>query len=89
MGMGKDGPKNLNDPPQAKWDPLFRMTRIHGLLKVAGNSEKVIESKLSEIQGVLGHSIVIKDIPEQPPPTGKVSRVDGHTRPSKNHGHEQ
>ena len=91
MGMAIDGPKNLNDPPQSKWDDLFKVATIHGLLKVAGNSAAIIESKLNDIKSVLGHSTVIKDIAGLSPPTRVNSRLDGQVRPRKDgkNGHEQ
>ncbi|KAK4696204.1 hypothetical protein P7C71_g1673, partial [Lecanoromycetidae sp. Uapishka_2] len=90
MGMGIDGPKNLNDPPQSTWDPLFKSSPIHGLLKVAGSSPEMVESKLNEIKSVLGHPTIIKDIAGQSPPNVVNSRVDGRVRPWKLrlNGHE-
>ena len=91
MGMGVDGPKNLNDPPHSDWDPLFTVAPIHGLLKVAGNSLEIVESKLNDIKSVLGHPTIIKDIAGQSPPTSVNSRIDGHVRPREDHmnGREQ
>ncbi|KAI9656915.1 MAG: hypothetical protein M1831_004463 [Alyxoria varia] len=81
VGMATDGPKNLNDPHHSTWDPLFNKAPIHGLLKVAGHSSDIVESKLSDIKSVLGHPIIIKDIAGQSPPTSVDSRLDGQVRP--------
>ena len=89
LGMAVDGPRNLNDPPPSKWDPLFNKVPIHGLLKVAGSCPEEVESKLNAIKSVLGHPTVIKDIAGQSPPTTVNSRLDGQVRPLKKRGFEQ
>ena len=90
-GMAFDGPRNLNDPPHSKWDPLFTKSPIHGLLKVAGNSPVMVETKLKEIKSILGYPNNIKDIAGHSPPTIENSRLDGQVRPLDQHlnGHEQ
>jgi hypothetical protein len=80
-GMATDGPKNLNDPLPASWDPLFNTGLIHGILKVAGSSPEMVNSKLDRIKGILGHPIIIADIAAQSPSTSANSRVDGQVRP--------
>ena len=89
MGMKEDGPENLNDPPVDNWDPLFKKTTIHGLLKVAGSSPKLINDELDHIKRILGHPYVIKDIDGNSLPTTTNSQLEGNTRPGKEHGHEQ
>lgn len=89
MGMKEDGPENLNDPPVDDWDPLFRSTTIHGLIKVAGSDTKIVEDELARIKSILGHPYVIKDIDGTSSPTTAKSKVEGNTRPGKQHGHEQ
>ena len=90
-GKPKDGPNELNDLPVAEWDPLFNTDPIHGLLKVAGNSQEIVNSKLGEIKSILGHPSNIADIAGQSLPTSTNSRVDGHVRPKEQRlsGHEQ
>ena len=90
-GMAVDGPKNLNDPPLAKWDPLFNTDPVHGILKVAGNSPEIVNSKLDDIKSILGHPTIIADIAAQSPPTTTNSRLDGQVRPRDQDlkGHEQ
>ena len=89
MGMREDGPNNLNDPPLEKWDPLFNSAPIHGLLKIAGSNEKIINDELEHIKRILGHPRVIRDIDGNSAPTAIKSKVEGSTRPGKLHGHEQ
>lgn len=90
-GMATDGPKNLNDPPPGKWDPLFNTDPIHGILKVAGSSPEIVNSKLDDIKSILGHPTVIADIAAQSLPTSMNSRLDGQVRPKDQglKGHEQ
>ena len=90
-GKPKDGPNELNDPPVAEWDPLFNTDPIHGLLKVAGNSQEIVDSRLGEIKSILGHPSIIADIAGQSLPTSTNSRLDGHVRPKEQrlNGHEQ
>lgn len=89
VGMTEDGPNNLNDPPVDEWDSLFRTTTIHGLLKVAGSSLQIVDDELSHIKRILGYPYFIKDIEGNSPPTNTKSKLEGHTRPGKDHGHEQ
>lgn len=90
-GMATDGPKNLNDPAPASWDPLFNTTPIHGILKVAGSSPEIVNSKLDGIKSILGYPTIIADIAAQSLPTSANSRVDGQVRPKDQglNGHEQ
>ena len=60
--MGNDGSEYLNDPEQSKWDSLFNVVPIHGLLKMAGSSSEEVESKLNDIKTILGYPTVIKEI---------------------------
>ena len=89
--MATDGPKSLNDPPPSKWDPLFNTVPIHGLLKVAGSSQEVINSKLQDLKSILGHGSVIADIAARSLPSSMDSRLDGQVRPREQglKGHEQ
>ncbi|KAL6717683.1 hypothetical protein ACLMJK_005598 [Lecanora helva] len=88
-GMREDGPNNLNDPPVDDWDPLFRTTTIHGLLKIAGSYQELVDKELEQIKSVLGHSQgVIKDIDGNSAPTTLNSRLDGKTRDKAQHGRE-
>ena len=89
MGMKEDGPENLNDPPLNEWDPLFNKTTIHGLLKVAGSNPILINDELDHVKRILGYPYVIKDIDGNSPPTITNSKLEGNTRPGKEHGHEQ
>ena len=89
MGMGTDGPNNLNDPDVNDWDPLFKANTIHGLLKVAGSDSKIINDKLERLKQILGHPRVITDIEGNSPPSLTKSKLEGNTRPGKQHGHEQ
>ena len=89
MGMGDDGPDNLNDPPVDSWDPLFNTTTIHGLLKVAGSDSTIINDKLEHLKRALGHPQVITDIEGNSPPTLTKSKLEGNTRPGEQRGHEQ
>ena len=89
MGMSNDGPTNLNDPEVEQWDPLFRANPIHGLLKVAGSDSKIINDKLEHLKRILGHPQVITDIEGTSPPSLTKSKLEGNTRPGKQHGHEQ
>ncbi|KAL9614441.1 MAG: hypothetical protein Q9167_001044 [Letrouitia subvulpina] len=88
MGMREDGPNNLNDPPVDDWDPLFRKTTIHGLLKVAGSSPEIVNNELDHVKRILGYPYIIKDIDGNSPPTKTNSKLEGNTRPGKEHGHE-
>lgn len=88
-GMAKDQ-ENLNDPASTSWDDLFKTpSLIHGILKVAGNSPEMVDTKLNAIKTILGSTIV--DIPATSAPTTVKSRVDGQVRPKeqKLNGHEQ
>ena len=89
MGMVEDGLNNLNDPPRENWDPLFKTTTIHGLLKVAGSSDTAINDELDHIKRILGYPYVIKDIDGNSAPTTIKSKVQGNTRPGDQHGREQ
>ena len=86
-GMREDGPNNLNDPPLEKWDLLFNNTTIHGRLKIAGSSSKIVIDELEQIKSILGNAI--KDIDGTSAPTTEKSKVEGNTRPGNLHGHEQ
>ena len=72
---------NLNDPLPGSWDPPFGGNLIHGILKVAGTSPEIINSKLNEIKSSLGHPTLIVDIAAQSLPTSANSRVDSQVRP--------
>jgi hypothetical protein len=94
-GMAK-GRKKLADIEDSKWDPLFRpgkTTPIHGMLKVAGSDEKMVDKKLEAILNHLHHGEVIVDIKDgvsEPVSTSTKnfkSRIDGSTRPKN--GREQ
>jgi hypothetical protein len=90
-GMAKAS-KDLADPPKEQWDPLFNSTTpIHGVLKVAGGSPEMVDSKLNDIKSILGHPTLIVDIAGRSLPTTANSRVDGHVRPKDQglNGHEQ
>ena len=89
MGMGDDGPENLNDPPVDSWDPLFNTTTIHGLLKVAGSDSTIINDNLENLKSILGHPQVITDIEGNSPPSLTNSKLEGSTRRAEHHGHEQ
>ncbi|ERF74220.1 hypothetical protein EPUS_03410 [Endocarpon pusillum Z07020] len=80
-GMARDGPENLNDPAPTSWDPLFNASPIHGILKVAGHCQEIVNSKLDEIKKILGYPNIIADIAAQSLPTSANSRVDGQVRP--------
>lgn len=88
-GMAKD--QNLNDPNSDEWDDLFKTPAlIHGLLKVAGSSSDMVETKLNTIKTILAGTVA--DIPAKSPPTTVNSRIDGQVRPKepiKLNGHEQ
>ena len=88
--MALDGSTHLHDPPRSVWDSLFKVP-IHGLLKVAGNSQEEVEKKLKILQEALGHGSLIKDLSGTSSPTNLPSRVDGQVRPmaSRLRGHEQ
>ena len=85
--MREDGPNNLNDPPLDQWDRLFNNTTIHGLLKIAGSSDKIVNDELEQIKLILGNTI--KDIDGTSAPTTTKSKVEGNTRPGAQHGYEQ
>ena len=89
MGMKEDGPNNMNDPPVEKWDPLFKGSTIHGLLKVAGSSPEIVNKKLDHMKQILGFPHVIRDIEGKSSPSTTDSKVEGDTRPGKEHGREQ
>ena len=90
MGMCDDGPDNLNDPPVDSWDPLFRTTTIHGLLKVAGSDSPIINDRLEDLKRILGHPQgVIADIEGNSPPSLTNSKLEGSTRRGKFRGREQ
>lgn len=78
--------KELRDPEQKDWDPLFRTGQIDGILKIAGNPPKLINERLEQIKKVLEF---ITDIPGNSLPTTDPSRVDGQARPKPNKGKEQ
>lgn len=89
--MAQDGPDHLFDPPAADWDPLFNTTPIHGILKIAAESQESVDSKMDDIKRILGHPNVIADIPASSLPTAQNSRLDGQVRPKEEglKGHEQ
>ena len=92
MGMAKNQ-GTLNDPDPTKWDPPFdfdgKSGRIHGLLKVAGDSTDSVDKKLNAIKLDLGDTI--KDVASPSSPTLISSRIDGQVRPKEKglNGHEQ
>lgn len=51
-GMAND--KELRDPEQKDWDPLFRTGQIDGILKIAGNPPKLINERLEQIKEGFG-----------------------------------
>lgn len=89
--MAKDGPKNLNDPPHDQWDAPFNSNQIHGILKVAGRGQELIDRKLDVIKNILGHPVVITDVAAPSGATNASSRCDGKLRPKELglKGHEQ
>ena len=89
LGMGDDGPDNLNDPPVDRWDDLFTKNTIHGLLKVAGSDSKIIHDKLEHLKRILGWSQVIIDIEGTSPPGITKSILEGNTRRGEHRGREQ
>ena len=73
----------LNDPEPKTWDSPFQSDRIHGLLKVAGESKAGVQAKLDAIKSVFGDTI--RDVLGQE----GLSRLDGHVRPGELKGMEQ
>jgi hypothetical protein len=91
--MANDG--SLNDPPQDTWDELFKspgkedenwLQRIHGVLKISGSTQGLVQEHLDEIRAVLGTTI--HEVPGTSAPTKFTSRVDGSVR-EKYRGKEQ
>ena len=78
----------LSDPAPTTWDPLFQSLKIHGMLKIAGNSKHEVERHLTMIQKALKHGTAIEDAFQSQSPTETDSRVDGWTRPN-DRGKEQ
>lgn len=90
--MAAHGTESLDDPAQDRWDPLFNTANkaaIHGVLKVAGSDQEIINAKLDTIKGILGYPKTINDVEGESLPTTNKSRVDGHLRPRPFKGHEQ
>lgn len=86
--------KNLEDPDRETWDPLFRKKpekkEIHGLLKIAGSSMEEINTRLGDIQNVLGYPNVISPVIDgTSDASNEVSRINGQTRPEGDRGKEQ
>ncbi|KAK1750992.1 Dyp-type peroxidase [Echria macrotheca] len=83
IGMKADGP-DLNDPTTTTEpdDPLANPDTIHGLLKVAGSSDDLVNERLKKIKDALQHGTVINDA------GGTKGRIDGATRTDGNRGKE-
>jgi len=82
VGMAAD---DLNDPT-TDLDPLLsKPQEIHGLLKIAGSSPKMVDSLLDKLKKALQHDKnVIQDVSG-----GNKSRIDGAVREGANRGKEQ
>ncbi|KAL9045577.1 MAG: hypothetical protein Q9214_001401 [Letrouitia sp. 1 TL-2023] len=92
FAAGMAAEDKLNDPPVARWDPLFKATTpVHGVIKVAGSDPDMVNSRLVLIQLILKLGTLITDIAGQSPPTSVSSRIDGQVRPKDKglNGHEQ
>lgn len=81
-GMEKDR-TDLSDPLRDLESPFDQKNFvIHGLLKIAGNSDALVNKRLEDIKTALKHGTVIKDV-------SGTSRINGAVRAGDNNGKEQ
>ncbi|KAK7437277.1 dye-decolorizing heme-containing peroxidase [Stygiomarasmius scandens] len=67
---------DLGDAGTGNWVPAFKGTNIHGVFLLAANRTQFIDSKLADIQQILGDSIT------------ENYRLSGAARPGNEEGHE-
>lgn len=72
--------QNLADNPD-NWDPEFK-TGVHGVILITGSNHRLIDAKLETVKGIFGVGGPNASITE-------VKKLEGHTRPGDESGHEQ